>query len=213
MRIDPTFTKIAAGVASHSFMFELLNLQPDCPDSDRISGAAYAGRWFEIHEQSYEAMLDILPPLFMRPGMFAISELQAGNVGSVFFEIMIAGRRRWFHGYCDLSDPAAPDVMRAAIRLWETGDSSGMSRAEKLQAIWSFTRSDFRGTAGSSIASDCAEEHRGKPVILIWEPGAGTVSKLLDALTDEEIAAKLPPRRPLPTAVQVEGTSDRTSNH
>jgi len=203
MRIDPTFTKIFAGIASHEFMFELLNLPPDCSEQDRMSGQGYAGQWFEIHEASFETMLEVLPPIFMRSGMFAMSELKAGTVGSVFFEIAIAGRKRWFHGYCDLSDRAAPDAMRAAIILWETGDTTGMTRDQLLEAVWSFTLRDARCRLGEMVASDCPEEHRTKRMIRIWEPGTGTILKELDALTDEEIAAKLPDR-PLPTAASAD---------
>ncbi len=195
MALDPTYLKIFHGVATHAFMYELLNLPVDASPEDRMSGACYAGRWFEITQASYETMLEVLPPIFMRSGMFAMSELKAGNVGSVFFEITIAGRKRWFHGYCDLSDRAAPDAMRAAIMLWETGDTTGMTRADLLEAVWSFSHPGSRGVLGQMVASDCPEQHRGKRVICIWEPGAGTVLKTLDALTDEEIKEKLPRRR------------------
>lgn len=196
MPIDPTFAKIFAGIASHEFMFELLNIRPDCPEHERSSGQGYAGQWFEILQPSYETMLEVLPPIFMGSGMFAMSELKAGTVGSVFFEIVIAGRRRWFHGYCDLSDRAAPDAMRAAIILWETGDTTGMTRDRLLYAVWSFTHRDARSVLGDMVASDCPKEHRGKRMIRIWEPGTGTILKPLDALTDEEIARKLPGRKP-----------------
>jgi hypothetical protein len=129
MSIELFYTKIFAGVASHAFMFELLNLPVDALSDDRLAGAAYAGRWFEIEQASYDEMLEILPPLFMRPGMFALGELKAGTVGSLFFEIDIDGHRRWFHGYCDLSDRSAPDALRAAILFRETGDAGFMNRA------------------------------------------------------------------------------------
>jgi hypothetical protein len=134
MPIDPIYQKVFAGVASHACMFELLNLPVDATREDRMTGACYAGRWFEIEQRSYDEMFELLPPLFMRPGMFAFSEMKAGRVGSAFFENEIAGRKRWFHGYCDLGDPVALDRMRAAILLWETGGTTNMSRAEKLEA-------------------------------------------------------------------------------
>lgn len=176
-------------------MLELMNLPVDAAPQDRISGAAYAGRWFEIQQQSYDEMFEILPPLFMRPGMFASGELKAGNVGSCFFEITIRGRNRWFHGYCDFSDQAAPDAMRAAILFWDTGDTTGMSRAQKLDAIWSSTHTDFRGTASDIVAKSWPEKHRGDRTILTCRAGVGTVLKFLDDLTHEEIESKLP-RRP-----------------
>jgi hypothetical protein len=194
MPIDPTYLKIFAGVASQSFMFELLNLPIDAAPQDRISGAAFAGRWFEIGQASFDEMYEILPPLFMRPGMFAFRELKAGNVGSAFFEIAIHGRRRWFHGYCDFSDQASPDAMRTAILFWETGDATGMGRAQKLDAIWSTTHPDFRGNISRVVTRSWPEQHRSDRTILIYRPGVGTALKYLDDLTDEEIESKLPKR-------------------
>ena len=54
-------------------------------------------------------MLEILPPLWMRADMFAMREFMTGNVTSVFFSLSIDGRKRFFHGYCDLADRASPD--------------------------------------------------------------------------------------------------------
>lgn len=195
MPVDPTYLKVFADVASNAFMFELLNLPIDASPEDRHSGAAYAGRWFEIQQQSYHEMLEILPPLFMRNGMFAPSERKAGNVASTFFEITIAAQKRWFHAYCDLSDKAAPDAMRAAILFWETGDASNMTRDQKLDAIWASTHPDFRGTADGVVTATWPQKHRSDRTILVYEAGAGTVLKFLDALTDEEIEQKLPSRR------------------
>lgn len=195
MAIDPTYLKIFHGVASHAFMHELLNLPVDATPEERMSGACYAGRWFEIEQRSHDEMFEVLPPLFMRPGMFAFRELKAGNVGSAFFEIKIEDRKRWFHGYCDFSDHDAPDAMRAAIQLWETGDTAGMSRAQKLDAIWSNTHGDFRGIAGQINPMAWPRQHRGKRTIVIYLAGVGTVLKLLEDLTDEEIQQKLPRRR------------------
>jgi hypothetical protein len=115
MTQDPPFRKIFDGVATRKQMFELIERIPDAPAEDLASGKAYENRWFEIHESQYEMMLDRLPPLFQRAGMFAVSELKAGFVGSVYFDIMIDGRRRWFHGFCNLGNRSSPDAMRAAI--------------------------------------------------------------------------------------------------
>lgn len=132
MTQNPPFRKIFEGVATRERMFELFNRIPDCPFEDRASGKAYANQWFEIEHDSYEAMLEVLPPLFMRAGMFAMSELKAASIGSVFFGIMIDGRKRWFHGYCDLSDRRCPDAMRAAIIEHETAAGSVPQIAETL---------------------------------------------------------------------------------
>jgi len=115
MTQDPPFRKIVDGAVTREKMFELLNLVPDAPADEIASGKAYANQWFEIRESEFELMLDRLPPLFSRAGMFAMSELKAGSIGSVFFDIMIEGRSRWFTGYCNLADRGSPDAMRAAI--------------------------------------------------------------------------------------------------
>lgn len=128
---QPTFHKIFAGIATRAEMFELFQVPVRSPE-DHLTGGHYAGRWFEIRQAEYEEMLNLMPPLFQRSGLFAMCELMAGNVASVFFQILIQDRDRWFHGYCDLSDRHAPEAMRAAIRLWETSDTSGISREGAL---------------------------------------------------------------------------------
>ena len=187
----PPFRKIFDGVATHEQMFELFNRVPDCPYEDRISGKAFENSWFEIEGTSYEYMLEMLPPLFMRAGMFALSELKANFVGSVFFEIVI-GRTRWFTGYCNLGHRHSPDAMRAAIVEHETTGTAGLSRDAKLDLIWARTPADYRGLAGEAAPDSWPPEHRGKRVILVHQPGVGTVQKLLEDLTDDEISARLP---------------------
>lgn len=187
----PPFRKIFGGVATRKQMFELFNRVPDCPLQDRISGKVYENQWFEIESESYEAMLEILPPLFMRAGMFALSELKAGFVGSVFFAITI-GRKRWFTGYCNLGDRHSPDAMRAAIKAHETAAALGMTREQKLELIWSRAHPDFRGLAGDADPDAWPAEDRGKRTIVICEPGGGSVLKLLERLTDDEIEYRLP---------------------
>jgi len=195
MPIDPFYHKVFADVASHTEMFELLNIPVDASLEDRMTGACYAGRWFEIEQRAYDEMFEVLPPLFIGRAMFALSEMKAGSVGSVFFEIEVAGRKRWFHGYCDLGDPGAPDRMRAAILLRETGDTSHMSRSEKLEAVWSTTHSDFRGLAGELNPTAWPRQHPGKRTVLVYVAGIGTTLQLLEDLTDEEIQYRLPHRR------------------
>jgi len=192
MAIIPMFQKVCGHVATHSEMFELLNLPGEGTIEDIVSGQCYAGQWFEIERDSYEIMFEVLPPLFMRADMFAMSELKAGFVGSVFLEIVIQGRKRWFHGYCDLSDRRSPDVLRAAIIFRETGDTTGMTRAQALDAIWLSTHRDFRGIAGEFDPLAWPGEHRGKRMILTHVRGEGTVLKLLEDLTVDEIADRLP---------------------
>jgi hypothetical protein len=191
MPIEPVFTKIFAGIASREEMFALLNEPVDAPLADRFSGQAYAGRWFETDADGYREMLEVLPPLRMSADMFILSEFKAGTVVSAFFEIVIGGRRRWFHGYCDTCDSAAPDALRNAIVLWETGDTSAMTRTQRLDAIWSTTHADYRGIAGEHDPQAWPEPWRGKRTILVYEPGVGTVLKPLEMLTDGEVAERM----------------------
>ena len=63
-----------------------------------------------------------------------------------------------------------------------------MTRDERLDHIWSSTHDDYRGHAGARWPAAL----QGKRTVLVFCGGLGTVLKLLDDLTDEEIAAKLP---------------------
>jgi hypothetical protein len=79
------------------------------------AGHVFAGEWFEIAEREHDYMLEILPPLWMRADMFAMREYLTGSTTSIFFSPWIDGRKRFFHGYCDLSDRGAPERMKHAI--------------------------------------------------------------------------------------------------
>jgi hypothetical protein len=120
--------------------------------------------------------------------MFAMREFMTGNVTSVFFALWIDGRKRFFHSYCDLSDRASPDGMKAALIERESRPIRAMTREERLDHIWSSTHDDYRGYAGARWPAALL----GKRTVLVFCGGLGTVLKLLDDLTDEEIAAKLP---------------------
>ncbi|MER9203549.1 DUF1419 domain-containing protein [Mesorhizobium sp. M0520] len=152
------------GVATREQMFQLFSRHKDTPVIDPLSGTPYSGEWFEIPASEYHFRLDLLPPLFMRTGMFGTSEFKAGNVTSVFFAIRIRGRERWFHGFCDLTDRQSPDKMRAAIIAHETGASDSMTRAEQLEAIWNTTLPTSRGSPARSIPAPGPRS--GKRVIL-----------------------------------------------
>ncbi|MCO5066792.1 MAG: DUF1419 domain-containing protein [Rhizobiaceae bacterium] len=191
MSTHPPFRKVFEGVATRAQMFALFNRHRDTPGVDPLSGKPYAGQWFEISASEYRFMLDLLPPLFQRTGMFGMSEYKAGNVTSVFFAIRIRGRERWFHGFCDLSDKRSPDAMRAAIIAHETGAVDSMTREEKLEAIWSATHADFKGGAGEADPNAWPPEHHGKRTILVNAGEQGTVLKLLEALSDEEIDSRI----------------------
>lgn len=195
MSDHPPFRKVFDGVATREQMFALFDRHGDTPGIDPLSGTSYSGEWFEVLASSYQFMLDLLPPLFQRTGMFGISEYKAGYVTSVFFTIRIRGRERWFHGFCDLSDKRSPDSMRAAIVARETGAVDSMTREEKLEAIWSATHPDFRGIADETNSQAWPPEHRGKRTILVNSAGQGTVLKLLEDLNDVEIDRLLPVSR------------------
>jgi hypothetical protein len=192
MTSHPPFRKVLDGVATREQMFQLFNRHKNAPGVDPLSGAPYAGEYFEIAAEQYHFMLALLPPLFMRAGMFGMSEFKAGNVTSVFFAIRIRGRERWFHGFCDISNKLSPDAMRAAIIAHEAGAVDSMTREEKLEAIWSATHADFRGIAGETNPDTWPPEHHGKRTILAYVAGLGTTLKLLEDLTDEEIDSRMP---------------------
>ncbi|MER8523634.1 DUF1419 domain-containing protein [Mesorhizobium sp. M1076] len=186
------FRKVLDGVATREQMFQLFSRHKDTPGIDPLSGTPYSGEWFEIAAAQYHFMLGLLPPLFQRTGMFGISEFKAGKITSVFLAIRIRGRERWFHGFCDLTDRQSPDKMRAAIIAHETGASDSMTRAEKLEAIWNATHPDFKGIAGEIDPAAWPAEHHGKRTVLVDGGPDGTILKLLEDLSDDEIDSRMP---------------------
>lgn len=133
-------------------------------------------------------MLDILPPLWMRGPVFAMREFMAGSVTSVFFALRIGEAKRWFHAYCDLSDGTSVGTMRTAIISRESRPVRVMTREERLEHIWSMTADDYRGYA-SELWPASMQSHR---TITVYGSKEGAFVKFLDALTDDEISAKLP---------------------
>lgn len=187
MSNHPPFRKVFEGVATREQMFQLFNRHRDTPGVDPLSGIPYAGEWFQVSASTYHFMADLLPPLFMRTGMFGMSEYRAGYVTSVFFAIRIRGRERWFHGFCDLSDKSSPDAMRAAIIAHETGALDSMTREEKREAIWNAMPADLKGIAGEGDPDAFATKQHGKRTILVNGAGQGPVLKLLEDLSDDEL--------------------------
>lgn len=186
---SPVIRKVFEGVASRHDMYALFNRHAQAPfDDDRIAGTHYIGEWFEICEADHDHMFEILPPLFYRGDMFAVREFLAASVTSVFFALWIDDRTRWFHSYCDLGDRASVDRMRAEIIGRESRPVRAMSRQEKLDHIWSTTGPDFRGYADARFPADL----RNRQIVLVYRAAQGKIWKLLDDLTDEEIASKLP---------------------
>ncbi|NRP21912.1 hypothetical protein LPJGGPFB_05171 [Ensifer adhaerens] len=181
--------KVFQGVARRADMFRLFDRHAKRPDRfDGDQSAVYAGEWFEIDKTSYSYMLDILPPLSMRGDIFAMREFMTDSVTSVFCAIRIDEAVRYFHTYCDLSYPSSVEAMRAAIVDRECQPVRAMSREERLEHIWSTTTDDYRGYAGDRWPT-VMQGHR---TVVLYGGAEGTFLKLLDALTDDEIAAKLP---------------------
>ncbi|MBB1251620.1 DUF1419 domain-containing protein [Rhizobium sp. G21] len=191
--------KVFQGVAKRADMFRMFDRHAKRPD--RFGGdqsATYAGEWFEIDETSYSYMLDILPPLWMRGPIFAMREFMTGSVTSVFYAIRIDDAVRYFHTYCDLSDSNSVEAMRSAILDRETRPVRAMSREERLEHIWSTTADDYRGYAGDLWPKPV----QGRRTVMLYGGKEGTLLKLLETLTDDEIAAKLPVHlRHLPTVL------------
>jgi len=189
MHTSPTIRKVFEGVATRPEMYRMFNRHRGDPAMTKSDAQhLFAGEWFEIAEREHGYMLEILPPLWMRADMFAMREFLTGNVTSVFFSLCIDGHKRFFHGYCNLSDRGAPERMKQAIVERESRPIRAMTREERLEHIWSSTHDDYRGYAGPGWPAAL----QGKRTVLVYCGGAGTVLKPLDDLSDDEIAAKLP---------------------
>jgi len=181
--------KVFQGVAHRRQMYRMFDRHGQRPNRwvDDAS-ALYAGEWFEIGEAEHDCMLGILPPLWIKPEMFALREFLTGSVTSVFFSLSIDEAIRRFHGYCELSDSQSPARMRHAIVERETSPVKAMMREERLEHIWSETSDDYRGYADELWP----EPDRGRRKIVVYGGSNGPSAKLLDELTDCEISAKLP---------------------
>lgn len=191
--------KVFEGPATRQQMFSLFDRHAKRPTRGEDEAAAlYAGEWFEISEAEHDYMFEILPPLWIRGSMFAMREFMTGSVTSIFFALQIDGVVRHFHGYCDLSDGSAVEAMRLAIVERESRPVRAMTRDERLEHIWSATVDAYRGYAGDRWPPAV----RGQRTIMLWSGANGTILKLLDDLTDDEVSAKLPVQfRHLPDAV------------
>lgn len=188
MTLSTTIRKVYQGVPDRRRMYRLFDRHAQRPNRFEGDGAdLYAGEFFEIARSEHDHMLELLPPLWMRYGMFALREFLTGSVTSVFFTLSINDRIRYFHGYCDLSDKGSPARMRDAIVERESWPVKAMTHEERLEHIWSATHDDYRGYAGERWQP----EHRGMRTVLVYGRGR-TELKLLDHLSEEEVAAKLP---------------------
>lgn len=191
--------KVYHGIADRRQMFRMFDRHAQRPDRFQDDASAlYRGEWFEISEAEHDYMFEILPPLWMRGEMFALREFLTDRITSIFYALNIDGRMRYFHGYCDLLEKGSPERMRDAIVEYESRPVRAMTREERLEHIWSSTHDDYRGYAGERWP----ERDRGKRTVMFYGGRQGTTLKLLDDLTDAEIAAKLPVHlRYLPDAI------------
>lgn len=188
MTLQSSIRKIYFGVADCRQMFRLFDrhaLRPNRWEGD--DNALFAGEWFEIGRAEHDTMLELLPPLWMRGEMFALGEFLTGSVTSVFYRLCIDGRTRHFHAYCDLAQAGSPVRTRDAIVGRESWPVKAMTHEERVEHVWSATHDDYRGYAGERFPA----RHRGKRTVLVYA-SARTKLKLLEDLTDEEVAAKLP---------------------
>ena len=199
MTSSPATRKVFQGVASRPQMFRMFDRHAQRPDRwEDHATPLYAGEWFEIGEAEHDYMFEILTPLWIRGSMFAMREFLTGSVTSVFFALRMDEAIRYFHGNCDLSDHRSVETMRVAIIERESRPVRAMTREERLEHIWSSTADDYRGYAG-----DCwPAVARGKRTVLLYGGKEGSFLKLLEDLTDDEIAAKLPVQlRHLPSPI------------
>ncbi|MFK0278610.1 DUF1419 domain-containing protein [Ensifer sp. NPDC090286] len=200
MNSSPAIRKVFQGVASRQQMFRMFDRHAH--RLNRWEGDAtplYAGEWFEIGEAEHDYMFEILRPLWIRGSLFAMREYLTGSVTGVFFALRIDEAIRFFHGYCDLSDQSSVEAMRVAIIERESRPIRAMTREERLEHIWSSTADDYRGYAGERWP----QALRGKRTVMLYGGKGGTFLKLLEDLSDDEIAAKLPVQlrhRPSPIA-------------
>ena len=180
--------KIQFGTVDRRQMYRLFDRHAQRPNRWQTdAGALYAGEWFEIARAEHDHMLEILPPLWMRGEMFAMREFLIGSITSVFYTLSINGVTRYFHAYCDLSDPRSVYDIRDAIVERERPPVKAMTREERIEHIWSATHDKYRGYADA----DFRPEHRGKRTVIVYGKQV-TRFALLESLTDQQISEKLP---------------------
>lgn len=189
MTLSTTIRKVYQGVADRRQMYRLFDRHAQRPNRfEGDSAHLYAGEFFEIARVEHDTMLELLPPLWMRHDMFALREYLTGSVTSVFFTLSIDDRIRYFHGYCDLSHQRSAERMRAAIVERETRPVPTLTRDERIEHVWSSTQDDYRGYADWRYP----RPDRGERIIMVFGPHRSRDFVLLEQLTDEQVAAKLP---------------------
>lgn len=185
----PSIRKIYQGTADRRQMFRMFDRHAQRPNRwEGDDGHLFRGEWFEIGKVEHDYMLEILPPLWMRGEMFAMREFLTDSITSVFYTLRIDGKLRYFHAYCDLAQARSPVEMRDAIVERESWPVKAMTHEERIEHIWSATHDEYRGYAGERWLP----EFRGKRTILVYGCRGGTMLKLLEELSEDEIQAKLP---------------------
>ena len=188
MTLSP-IRKVYQGIADRRQMFRMFDRHAQRPNRwEGDDSALYRGEWFEIGQVEHDYMFEVLPPLWMRGDMFAMREFLTGSITSVFFSLTIDGRVRYFHGYCDLSDPRSPDSLKAVVTERESRPAKARTRDERLEHIWSATNDEYRGYADWRFPLAA----RGRRIVIVYGRDRGRDFKLLDHLTDAEIGSKLP---------------------
>ncbi len=188
MNTPSQIRKVYQGTADRHQMFRMFDRHAQRPNRfDGDASALYAGEWFEITEREHDYMFEILPPLWIRGSMFAMREFLTGSVTSVFLALRIDGIIRFFHGYCDLSDGRSVEDMRLAIIERETRPVRSMTRDERLEHIWSATADAYRGYADETVPQYLPCQR----LITLFSASGSSRLKLLDDLTEDEIATKL----------------------
>ena len=188
MTVSP-IRKVYQGIADRRQMFRMFDRHAQRPNRwEGDDGYLFRGEWFEIGRAEHDYMLDILPPLCMRGEMFAMREFLTDSITSVFYTLRIDGKLRYFHGYCDLAHARSPVQMRDAIVERESWPVKAMTHEERLAHIWSATHDEYRGYTGERWQ----QRFQGKRTILVYGRRGGTMLKLLEELSEDEIQAKLP---------------------
>lgn len=189
MTLSLRIRKVFQGVPDRRQMFRMLDRHEQHPD--RTGGntdSLYAGEWFEVAEDDYQYMFDIQPPLWIEWDKFAVRACLTGKITSIFFVLNYQSQPRCFHGYCDLAEHNSPERMQAAIIERESRPLKVLTREERLEHIWSSTHDEYRGYADWR----CPSARRGERIVMVCGPDRRRDYKVLDRLTDAEIAAKLP---------------------
>jgi len=199
MTLSTTIRKVYQGVADRRQMFRMFDRHAQRPNRRQGDDSAlFAGEWFEIEPSSHDYMLNVLPPLWMRYDMFAMREFLTGSITSIFFTLVIDGRIRCFHAYCDLADLSSPSRMKAEIIERESRPVRAMTRDERLEHIWSDTHDEYRGYADWRFP----RMNRGQRIVMVFGKDRSRDFQLLDQLSDDQVAAKLPVHlRHLPDAL------------